>query len=646
MTVRVPSPDETLGARPPCVTSRSRLAVGGLAAVFVASLFGDGLYDFGEWGALVLIALALASALVISGPWLLTTPGAVALSGLTALLVWSAISVAWSPGSDRAWLEVHRLTLYTAVFTVAVVGIRDRRTAQLALDALGLAALAVSAYVLARMLGGTGGGLFTEGRLNGPMGYVNGQAGLFIMAFWVLLARAERATRAWQAAGALGGAVLLAHMVVLTQARAAPIVVAVVVSALLVLPGRVRRGWLLVLVGALTAAALPVTLDVYGETGTQLGARPDSDTLRVAGTMALVTSGGGAIAWGLLRSLLQRVRSPRGRVAGAIGLVLIALAGLSVTMIAVGDPRDAARERWRSFRTLDADRTSRTQRFTSASGYRYDLWRIAIEQFESHPLRGVGAGNYDSTYYRERRSGDYVRQPHSLPLQMLGEMGLPGGIAIAIFALAVVWAGVRPPIGGLVRDRLMLRVGALGAFLAWFLHTSIDWLYNIPALTGFALLAAGVLVARSPTPSDAVARSRMQIAATIAILVSVAFLAAATGRDWAANRYLARATARLDTNPDAALVDIRRSLRLNDRSVPALIAASAAHARRNEYVLARRALHAAADREPYNYAPWALLGDLATRRGDLPQARADYARAHALNPHAPLIVPTPPRAGA
>ena len=34
---------------------------------------------------------------------------------------------------------------------------------------------------------------------------------------------------------------------------------------------------------------------------------------------------------------------------------------------------------------------------------------------------------------------------------------------------------------------------------------------------------------------------------------------------------------------------------------------------------------------------WALLGDLAVRRGDLAEARALYGRAHALNPRDPSL---------
>ncbi|MDQ4129522.1 MAG: tetratricopeptide repeat protein, partial [Actinomycetota bacterium] len=64
---------------------------------------------------------------------------------------------------------------------------------------------------------------------------------------------------------------------------------------------------------------------------------------------------------------------------------------------------------------------------------------------------------------------------------------------------------------------------------------------------------------------------------------------------------------------------------------------AAAYARFDDYRSARGALLAAAQREPHDFVPWALLGDLAVRAGDLPEARRDYGRAHALNPRDPTL---------
>jgi Flp pilus assembly protein TadD len=74
------------------------------------------------------------------------------------------------------------------------------------------------------------------------------------------------------------------------------------------------------------------------------------------------------------------------------------------------------------------------------------------------------------------------------------------------------------------------------------------------------------------------------------------------------------------------------SLRLNDEALPAYYLRAAAWARLGDYERARAALTEATEREPRDFVPWTLLGDLATRRGDDRQALRDYGRAHQLNP--------------
>ena len=46
------------------------------------------------------------------------------------------------------------------------------------------------------MLAGSGDELFLYGRLNEPLGYVNGQSGYLLLGVWPLIALAERARQA------------------------------------------------------------------------------------------------------------------------------------------------------------------------------------------------------------------------------------------------------------------------------------------------------------------------------------------------------------------------------------------------------------------------------------------------------------------
>jgi Flp pilus assembly protein TadD len=85
------------------------------------------------------------------------------------------------------------------------------------------------------------------------------------------------------------------------------------------------------------------------------------------------------------------------------------------------------------------------------------------------------------------------------------------------------------------------------------------------------------------------------------------------------------------------LSDARAALDVDDEIMEAYYLESAAHARLGQYRPAIGALREAVRREPHDFLPWALLGDLATRRGDLERARGYYARAAALNPRDPAI---------
>ena len=104
------------------------------------------------------------------------------------------------------------------------------------------------------------------------------------------------------------------------------------------------------------------------------------------------------------------------------------------------------------------------------------------------------------------------------------------------------------------------------------------------------------------------------------------------GRAALADRYLNEGRDALATEPAAAIAKAQRLAALNDEGLHAYYLEAAAWARLGDYRRARAALAEATRREPHDFVTWALLGDLATRRGDDAQALRDYRRALALNP--------------
>ena len=332
----------------------------------------------------------------------------------------------------------------------------------------------------------------------------------------------------------------------------------------------------------------------------------------------------------------QPVRRPGERVRRLASGVLVAL-GLAVA-IAIGLNAGAIGHRihnqYDAFVHLSTGAGG--TRLFSGAGNRYDYWRVAVLEFRSAPVGGVGAGNYDPGYYLHRRTTEAITQPHSLELQTLAELGIVGGLFLAAF-LGAVALGLRRTARAARHDLLGRRiaVAAGGTFTVWLVQTSVDWMFLIPGLTAIALASAVALVSGPESRREAlVGRAR-----TAAILVAA--VVAVAGTVTIAPRILslhAQASAQraLDRGaPRAAILDATTALEYDPSSVPSLVLRAAGFARLHAFAASLADLRRAVAAEPRNWVPWALVGDLLTRRGDRRGARSAYAHALALDPLEP-----------
>lgn len=645
MTAR-PSPPP---ARPPRSEVAGR-ASGALAVALLVvlglgsgvSALADGFYDLTVWGPIcvALLALVLALAVTTGGPPRLLP--ALAVGGLVSVWLWSWLSTGWAESADEALVTAGRWALYAAMLTALLLLMRSHHDRWLLLAAATAGVVAVALYVLVRMLDGDAGALFDGGRLENPLGYVNGQAGYFLLAFWPCVAVAEQARSKLLAGLGAAGGVIVGALLVLSQTRAVlPAVALSAVVMLAVVPGRPRRIWVLAAIGLGLLAISQPLLDVYRESKDSLA--PDPELVEDAARLTLLAAAVVGAAWAAVQALLDRlgrtgpsVRAAlrRGEAVVAGGVIVLALVGGTA---ALGDPVDKVREQYDDFVNLRGNQRSET-RFLSGGGNRYDYWRVAWIEFKDAPLRGQGAGNYDRRYFTERRTSEDIRQPHSLPLQVLAELGLVGALALLAFVgavLAGLWRLARQ-----ARDSaapLLVAVAAGGAFVAWLAHTSVDWLHNLPGVTGIALCAAAALVAPWASRPGGRGVTGARIVAVSAVAVVVLAATYSVGRLAVADQYRIDARDRLSSDPVEALRLANQSLAFNDDSLLALYVKSAAYARLGRYRPARGALVEATELEPHDHLPWALLGDLAVRRGDFATARRTYRRASELNPRSKPI---------
>jgi tetratricopeptide (TPR) repeat protein len=373
------------------------------------------------------------------------------------------------------------------------------------------------------------------------------------------------------------------------------------------------------------------------------GQQADPELVKFAARRILLAAFGVAVVWALAQAVLDRVTAGSSPAAVWIsrGEKFIAAAVIAVALlaaiVALGDPVDKVRQQYDDFVNLRVDDPGGT-RFLSGGGYRYDYWRVAWLEFKDAPIRGQGAGNYDDLYFVERRTSEDIRQPHSLPMQTLAELGLVGMVFLLLFVGAVIaglWRQSRRALE--VPARRTAAVAAGGAFVAWLAHTSVDWLHNIPGVTGVALCAATALVAPWTRRRGSSISTRIVVVAVVALAAVAA--ADSVGRLAFADKDRIDARDSLRSDPVESLRLANRSLSLNDQSVPALYVKSAAYARLGQYLESRATLLEAAEVEPRDHLTWALLGDLTARRGRFREARRYYRRSLALNPRNSFVEP-------
>ena len=460
---------------PPFMLRRLRvIAAVALLALPVLVAFGRGGYfDAARLRAGIAACLLAAIAAALS-PLPRGTAARVAIGGLAALTAWSALSLTWAPLAGPAVDDIERNVLYLA----ALVAAATLLTAAWTEWALLAGIVATAAYGLSeRLLPG----LFelerstaAADRLAQPLTYWNAQGALAALGLVLaagLIARAARRTTP-TAVRALAGAAIpvLGLDLYLTLSRGA---LGALVAGLLVLVALLptRAGVLAALLAA-AGTALPAVL---AETALSGVMRADAEAGAGAAMLAVLALAGAACALAATRIDAATV-VPRLRVAAVAALV----AALAVTVLSVrsGTP------------------TTGSERLVSAQSNRYDYWRVAAGTFADHPLDGVGSGSFRVEWLLRRDRDESVRDAHSLYLETAAELGIVG-----LAALAALFGGV------IAAARRARAPAAAAALAAWAVHAGIDWDWELPGITLFAVLLAGRLLAAAEQEPAATAAS-------------------------------------------------------------------------------------------------------------------------------------------
>ena len=464
----------------------------------------DGGYDADTWywGALLTLALLVVTVVGLgSRRAALSRPAGLVLLALAAYTAWSYLSILWADVPGWALEGSNRTLLYLLLFALFAVipWSPGAALAALALFALGIGALAV--WILARMaFGHDVGALLIDGRLVAPTGYFNSSVALFMMAALIATALAPRRELPALLRGTLLAAACAALQLCVTgQSRGWLFTLPLVLLAsIAVVRDRVRV--MLAAVFPLVGALIPIHL-LLTVFETHQGRALQDAAARAARISLLICAGvlvaGALVAWADARLGPRQARPAGRRVLGAaVAVAAIGAAfagGLAATH---GHPVGFVKRQWHGFSHPQSGAATATH-FAAVGSGRYDFWRVSLDAFTAHPVGGLGQDNFADYYVTRRRTGEDPRSTHSLEMRLLAQTGAVGAALFAAFIVLAVAAALPSRRAG---TDLAAAVGAaaLLPLIVWGVHGSVDWFWEMPALSGpaFAFLGLGAAMGR------------------------------------------------------------------------------------------------------------------------------------------------------
>jgi hypothetical protein len=353
--------------------------------------------------------------------------------------------------------------------------------------------------------------------------------------------------------------------------------------------------------------------------------------------LALLAVGAGCAVWAVVmsRANLDRVRmdrrSTRLALAGAMAAVLLGAAALH------GPLGDA----WDEFKNDKAPAASAgTERLTTLGGTRYEVWSTAVDAFKEDRWRGIGPGTFEYYWSQHGESQEFIRDAHSLYIEQLAELGLPGFLALLAALGGLLWAAIQARSRWRRRREIAAGSAMIAVFLVFLVYAGIDWMWELGAvgtlaLGGVAVAGAGGLDRAGTAQPGPWLRLGLTVGALLLAAVQVPGLVS-TQRSRASETDLdqGRLSAALDAandavdaEPWAATPYATRALVL-ERSGD--LSAAAGDARD------------AIDREPDNWRNHLLLARIDAERGSRRTALSQLAEARRLAPRNLLLAPTSP----
>lgn len=626
---------------------RAVLLLPGPLTVYLA--FHAGGYFAGTQGelAVALAVLLIVRAALADGARPVCASLIVALAALALLAAWTLLSQDWSGAPARALLSFDNVLGYA--LALALFGSIRSDSRALSWVLRGLAAggsIVCTAALVTRLLPhlwptAPVSQAIGDQRLAFPITYWNalGLLGAMAVILCLHLSSSDREPRPVRV-GAAAMVPVLVSTVYFTFSRGA-IAIGLVGTLAYLLVARPRHTLEAVMtvipLGALALAGAVAA-------GALAGNAPTSPAGVYQGRLlALVVALCAALA-GFVRCRLDvesaRMRAMTGRLPRRLGMATL---GVTATLLVAGSLALGA-PRWVGDQvdgflhhenlSIASDLRSRLTD-PSANG-RLQLWSVAVRGLSEVRLTGHGAGTFETRWTRLRPAGFQVINAHSLYLEELSDLGLPGLVLVLLAVLALLTgSGVR--IRG--PDRAAF-AAVLAVTLTWALHAGIDWDWQMPVLTLWPIVLGAVALAvprsakgtqRRPAAGSPHRLSPAGVAVRAAIVVCCAGLALTPLRIAISQQKLTEsAKAFRAGNCPAAITGARGAIfAARERPEPYELL-GLCDARLGFAQLAVSALERAVERDRDSWEPWYDLGLVRALAGEDP--RRAIATALRLNP--------------
>jgi hypothetical protein len=591
---------------------------------------------------LLLVVVALA------GPFDGRVRGAAlaSLVALAAIAGWMALSLLWTASRGSAISYVEHAFLYLALFVLGLwLCVTLARDPTLALLPVAVAGCAIAVAVVLTLANGHALSTYFHGEatLRLPLGYRNANAAFFLICLWPTLALAMDKAKPWLLRVAMvGGATALVELALLCQSRGSvPAALVAAVAWIAFSSARLRAAAYLVLIAIPTAVATPTLLKVF-QHGELKGLSP---LMHQAAGMVALTVLLALVLGAVMVLMLERKVDPPAEFQRRLGLglggaaVLVAVVGVVAFLVHEGGPTKFVDQRVEQFNAGGITNFSgKEARFgVNIGSNRNDFWRVSLDQVKRTPILGDGAGTFPITYLKYRNSPETPRDPHSVEMLFLDELGIPGLLLLVTFVVATLIAAARSRRAG--SAAALTVAGTATAVVYWTMHASYDWLWNYPVVTGTMAFLAGVAVAGGVRAAGADGGGSVGPKVRAAIAGGALLLALVATPLFFAERYIGRAYSEEGSDVAAAYRDFSDAADLNPWDTTALTAKGLLAARQGERKAAVKAFEEAIGREPEGYAPHLFLAQVSYPE-DLAAARRQIRIASELNPHEPAVIAT------